>query len=71
MLRDLISVTPIFAVVLPVLMGLGLLYLYLSGVIGVATALVVAFALGAIVVTGVTMHAGTDEAAEPRDLTRL
>jgi hypothetical protein len=62
MFRDLVAtLAPAFAVSLPMLMGLGLLYFYIAGVIGMTTALVGAFALAAIVVTGLAFRPDPDD----------
>jgi hypothetical protein len=51
------TLAPIFAVVLPMLMGLGLVYFYLAEIIGMATVFVGAFTLAAVVVAGVLVQA--------------
>ena len=70
MFRDLVAtLAPVFAVFLPMVMGLGLLYFYLAGVIGVTTVLVGVFALAAIVITGVAFRPEPDEQAQGGDFT--
>jgi hypothetical protein len=52
----------VLAVISPILLGLGLIYLFAAGSIGIATVLAGSFALVALAVTGVVFHAGADEA---------
>ena len=58
---------PIFAIVLPILLGLGLIYLFTQGTIGVATALAGAFALVAFAVTVVVFHGGDEPESDGFD----
>jgi hypothetical protein len=51
----------VIAVVLPIILGLGLIYLFTAGAIGVATTLAGSFALVAFAVTAVVFHGDTDE----------
>ncbi len=52
---------PIFVIGLPIVAGLGLLYLFISESIGIATMLVGCFALGAFAVTVIATHVGSEE----------
>ena len=52
---------PLIAIGLPVFLGLALIYLYVDGRIGVATALAACFALGAVVATALLMHGEDDQ----------
>jgi hypothetical protein len=58
MLRTYIAV---IAVLLPVFLGLGLIYLFTAGAIGVATTLAGSFALIAFAVTAVVFHGDAGE----------
>jgi hypothetical protein len=51
----------ILAVILPILLGLGLIYLFTAGAIGIATTLAGSFALVAFAVTAVVFHFDADE----------
>jgi hypothetical protein len=53
MLRALV---PAFAVGLPIVMGMVLLYFFIDGAIGIATVLAGGFAIYAAVVTALMMH---------------
>jgi hypothetical protein len=55
------SYAAIFAVVLPIILGFGLIYLFTEGAIGMATVLAGSFALVAIAVTAVVFPEGADE----------
>jgi hypothetical protein len=59
MLRTYLAV---IALVLPVILGLGLIWLFTTGVIGMATTLACSFALIAFAVTAVVFHGDDDEA---------
>jgi hypothetical protein len=59
------SFVPLIAIGLPILLGLALLYLYVDGRIGVATAMAACFALGAVVATALVMHGDDDQEADP------
>lgn len=48
---------PVFAIGMPIVAGLALMYLFIAGHIGVATVLVGCFALGAFAVTAAVLHA--------------
>ena len=50
------------AIVLPVFLGLGLVYLFTDGAIGIATTLAGSFALVAFAVTAVVFHGDADDA---------
>jgi hypothetical protein len=51
----------VLAIVLPVILGLGLVYLFTAGTIGAATAIAGCFALAAFAVTAVVLHEDADE----------
>jgi hypothetical protein len=51
----------VLAIIIPVLLGFGLIYLFAAGVIGIATALAGAFALVAFAVTAVVFHEDRDD----------
>ena len=56
---------PVIAIGLPIVLGLALVYLYVDGRIGVATALAACFALGAVVTTALLMHGDDDQEPDP------
>ena len=70
MALKIVVLAPIFAVILPIVAGFGVLYFYLAGVIGATTALLGAFTLAAVLVTGVALHGEANESHEGGDLTR-
>ena len=55
------ELAPILAVGVPIVAGLALVYLFVSEVIGLATMLVVAFALSAFAVTAWVLHGFADD----------
>jgi Kef-type K+ transport system membrane component KefB len=50
------TLTPVLAVGLSIIFGLGLLYIFVEGTIGTATALAGSFALVAVAVTAYVLH---------------
>ena len=52
---------PIFTIVLPVTLGMAVVFLFIEGAIGVATAIVISFALTAVAVTAVMVQLGSDD----------
>ena len=52
---------PIFTIVLPVTLGMAVVFLFIEGTIGVATAIVISFALTAVAVTAVMVQLGSDD----------
>jgi hypothetical protein len=58
------SLLPVFAIGLPIVAGLALVYLFVSGIIGMATVLVSCFALGAFAITAAVLHIGAEEDPE-------
>jgi hypothetical protein len=52
---------PIFTIVLPVALGMAVVFLFIDGAIGAATAIAVSFALTAVAVTAVMVHLGSDD----------
>jgi len=61
---------PVLTIAMPVVAGLELGYLYISGVIGTTTALVCIFAATAIAVTGVLMQGPDEELGPDTDVGR-
>ena len=62
---------PVMAVGVPILIALGLLYLFVAGVIGTATALVSTFSLTAFAITAVVLHGNGDDEDEAGPQLRL
>jgi hypothetical protein len=52
---------PIFTIVLPVALGMAVVFLFIEGAIGVATAIAVSLALTAVAVTAVMVQLGGDD----------
>jgi uncharacterized membrane protein HdeD (DUF308 family) len=52
---------PIFTIVLPVVLGMAVVFLFIEGTIGVATAIAISFALTAIAVTAVMVQLGSED----------
>jgi len=50
------TLTPALAIGLAIILGLALLYVFVEGTIGMATALAGSFALGAIALTAYVLH---------------
>ena len=61
------SMLPVFAIGVPIVARLALMYLFIAGHIGVATVLVGCFALGAFAVTAAVLHV---QGGEDTDSTR-
>ena len=52
---------PILAVILPIILGFGLIYLFTEGTIGMASVLAGSFALVAVAITAVVFPDSSDE----------
>jgi hypothetical protein len=55
------TLQPIVTIVLPIALGLGVVFMFIEGAIGAATAIAVSFALTAVAVTAVNHQLGTDD----------
>jgi Kef-type K+ transport system membrane component KefB len=64
------TLLPIFTIVLPVMLGMGSVFLFIEGTISAATAIVVAFAMTAVAITAGLVQLGDDEAKGPESRLR-
>ncbi len=55
------SYLPIFTIVLPITLGMTVVFLFIDGSIGAATAIAVSFALTAVAVTSVILNVGAED----------
>lgn len=55
------SYLPVLTIVLPITLGMAVVFLFIEGNIGAATAIAVSFALTAIAVTAVIQYVGSDD----------
>jgi hypothetical protein len=56
---------PVLAVAVSIVLGLGLVYLYMDDRIGVATVMAACFALGAVIATALLLHGDDDQETDP------
>jgi hypothetical protein len=55
------SYLPVLTIVLPIALGMAVIFLFIEGTIGAATAIAVSFALTAVAVTSVIVTIGADD----------
>lgn len=62
---------PVFTIVLPITLGMVVVFLFIEGSIGAATAIAVSFALTAVAVTSVILNVGAEDDSTEGPQSRL
>lgn len=62
---------PIFTIVVPITLGMAVIFLFVEGMIGAATAIAVSFALTAVAITSVILYVGSDDESTEGPESRL
>ena len=65
------SYLPILTIVVPIVLGMAVVFLFIDGTVGAATAIAVSFALAAIAVTSVILYVGSDDESTEGPESRL